>query len=58
MKMIGFIIPNRKSKQPLSSFIHTVDEVKCVTGSDFFRELEDDLEKRLEKAASFGDWQK
>ena len=58
MKMIGFIIPNRKSKQPLSSFVHTVAEVERVTGCDFFRELEDDLEERLEKESSLAAWEK
>ena len=58
MKMIGFIIPNRKSKQPLSDFVHTVNEVEALTGYDFFRELDDDLESELEKKSSLDHWEK
>lgn len=58
MKMIGFIIPNRKSKQPFSDFVHTVNEVEALTGYDFFRELDDDLESELEKKSSLDHWEK
>ena len=54
MKMIGFIIPNETSKRRLASFVVSVDEVERLTGYDFFCDLDDDTENRLEKMR---DWQ-
>ena len=48
--MIGFIIPHRSSDQPLQVFSVSVDEVEKQTGLDFFSQLPDDLEERLEKS--------
>ena len=46
--MIGFIIPHRSSDQPLQVFAVSVDEVEKQTGLDFFSQLPNDLEDRLE----------
>ena len=56
MKMIGFIVPNRSSKQRIKSFAVSVDEVEKATGCDFFSELEDDLENELERCADYAAW--
>lgn len=55
-KMIGFIVPNRSSKRRVSSFAVSVDEVEKITGYDFFSELDDKVENRLEKSYSFQNW--
>lgn len=49
MKMICFIVPNKITKRRIGSFAVSVDEVERLTGYDFFSELEDELENRLEK---------
>lgn len=58
MKMIGFIVPNKTSKCRIASFAASVDEVERITGYDFFSELEDELENRLEKEKDIEAWEK
>ena len=58
MKMIGFIVPNQTSKRRISSFSVSVDEVERITGYDFFSELDDELENRLEKENDLQNWNK
>ena len=55
-KMIAFLMPNRDSKEPLYKFVVSVDSVEMLTGIDFFPELEDVLEDRLEAMISFKNW--
>ena len=57
MKMIGFIVPNETTKRRLHSFVVTVDEVEKITGYDFFRELPDEIENKLESNCNFMDWE-
>jgi len=47
-EMIGFIIPNEKSKLKISSFIKTVDEIEELTGTNYFMDLPEDLQNKLE----------
>ena len=56
MKMIGFIVPNQTSKRRIASFAASVDEVERITGYDFFSELDDELENRLEKEKDIEAW--
>ena len=56
MKMIGFIVPNKASKRRVATFAVPVDEVERITGYDFFSELDDKTEKRLEKKCNFSAW--
>ena len=56
MKMIGFIVPNETSKRRLASFSVSVDEVERLTGYDFFSDLDDDIENRLEKVTDWQSW--
>ena len=58
MKMIGFIVPNETSKRHVASFVVPVDNVEIVTGCNFFSELDDELEKRLEAASDYTAWEK
>ncbi|MCZ4693463.1 DNA/RNA non-specific endonuclease [Ancylomarina euxinus] len=54
--MIAFLLANKKSEQPLSSFIVSVDQLEKLTGLDFFPQLPDDLENKLEAQQNALKW--
>lgn len=56
LKMIAFLLPHENSSKPLYEFVMSVDEVERLTGIDFFAELDDELEDRLEASSSYKDW--
>ena len=56
IKAIGFIMPHENSKEPLSYFAVTVDEVEDITGLDFFPLLPDDEEEKLESSLDTTLW--
>lgn len=47
-KSIGFIYPNATASRKMFSYAMTVDEVERRTGIDFFTNLDDDVEDRVE----------
>jgi endonuclease G len=55
-KMIGFLIPHQNSNKPLYEFVVSVDSIEKLTGIDFFPELEDTIENKLEASRSYKDW--
>ncbi|MCB0382174.1 MAG: DNA/RNA non-specific endonuclease [Psychroserpens sp.] len=55
-KMIAFLIPHEDSNEPLYKFVVSVDEIEALTGIDFFAELEDRIENKLEASSSYKDW--
>ena len=55
-KMITFLMPNKNSNLPLYNFVVSVDSVEVLTGIDFFPELEDELEDKLEAMTSYKNW--
>ena len=55
-KMIAFVFPNRKSDRPLTDFAVPVDEAEKLTGFDFFSQLPDELENKLESCVDFSEW--
>jgi len=55
-KSIGFIYENKGVKQKMSEHIYTVDEVEKITGYDFFPQLDDKIENRIEAKANINDW--
>lgn len=55
-KMIAFLMPNRNSNQPLKDFVVSVDSIETLTGIDFFPELDDPLENRLEAMNNYSIW--
>ncbi len=55
-KAIGFIMPNVLVSYPLASFAVPVDWVEKETGIDFFSNLPDDLENKLEAQRIPEDW--
>ena len=56
IKAIGFILPHENSKNPLSYFAVTVDEVEERTGLDFFPLLPDNTEEKLESSLDTSLW--
>ena len=56
LKGIGFILPNRRSKESLSSFAVTIDYVEDVTGINFYHYLEDDIENKIESELNLRQW--
>jgi endonuclease G, mitochondrial len=56
-KMIGFIIPNEKgTSKLLSDYTFTVDSIEKITRIDFFHNLPNSLEFRLEKGIDLKLW--
>ena len=55
-KAIGFVYRNEGKKQPMADAVCTVDEVERLTGLDFFPELDDKIENRIEATATLTDW--
>jgi len=55
-KLIAFILPNEKSERPLTDFAVTTDEAENLTGFDFFSQLPDDLESKLESKVELAGW--
>ncbi|WP_100616277.1 DNA/RNA non-specific endonuclease [Confluentibacter citreus] len=55
-KMIGFLVPHEASNKPLYEFVVSVDSIEALTGIDFFPELEDSLENKLEASSNYKDW--
>ena len=53
---IGFIYKNEDGNRPMGDYINTVRQVERITGIDFFPQLPDELENRVEKQASLDDW--
>lgn len=55
-KLIAFVIPNEKSDRPLTDFAVTADEAEQLTGIDFFSQLPDDKENKLEGKIQLAGW--
>lgn len=55
-KAIAFIMKNEGSQNPLRSFAVSIDEVERQTGLDFFPQLPDDLETKLESQQDMDAW--
>ena len=55
-KMIGFILPNEGSNEPLAAFAVTVDAVEKATGLDFFSKVPGEEQDRLERTISVKAW--
>jgi len=56
IKMIAFLMPHQESKLPLYKFVVSVDKVEALTGIDFFKELDDNIEDKLESSSNYKNW--
>lgn len=55
-KMIAFLMPHENSNKPLYKFVVSVDTIEKLTGIDFFPELDDVVEDKLEASNSYKEW--
>ena len=55
-KIIAFLFPNAKSDRPLTDFTVSTDEVEKFTGYDFFSQLPDEIETKLESTVDLSGW--
>lgn len=55
-RAIGFIYKNTAGNRPLDSYVNSIDQVERITGLDFFSELPDEIENRVEKAFNLKEW--
>ena len=55
-KAIGFIYQNTGDKQDFRQCVRSVDEIEQITGYDFFKSLDDKVEKRVEAENNIDDW--
>jgi endonuclease G len=55
-KMIGFIMANAGSTRALKSFAVSIDEIERSTGLDFFPQLADEIENKLEGVVNLSGW--
>jgi len=56
VKAIAFLIPHQESDKALYSFVTSIDAVEKLTKIDFFSELPDDIENKLEQSSSYKQW--
>lgn len=56
-KAIGFYYTNRDGKVNMANAATSVDEIERITGIDFFPQLNNQLEERLESQFSLAKWQ-
>lgn len=56
IKIIAFLMPHENSNEPLYKFVVSVDEVEKLTGIDFFPELDDSIENKLEASSNYKNW--
>lgn len=55
-KVLAFLFDHKESKEPLYKFVVSVDKVEALTGIDFFHQLEDGKENKLEASSSYKAW--
>lgn len=56
-KAIGFICRNVSAKgHKKTDYVNSVDEVERITGMDFFPQLPDDIEQRIERQTDIAEW--
>jgi len=53
---IGFVMQNKAQSRPLMTYALSIDEVETKTGIDFFYNLPDSIESRVEADFDFADW--
>lgn len=55
-RAIAFLVKHEPSDAPLQQFVVSVDELESATGIDFFPELDDTLENRIEAEKCLDCW--
>lgn len=55
-RMIAFLIENKSSRSHLKEFVVNVDEVERITGIDFFHEMSQTIQNKLESTVNTNSW--
>ena len=55
-KMIAFLLEHENSTKPLYHFVVSVDTIERLTGIDFFPQLKDEVEEKLEASSNYKNW--
>jgi len=55
-KAIGFIYPNTDVHHEMKEYVKSVDEVEKITGINFFHNLQDDIENKIESESNLNIW--
>ena len=55
---VGFIFPNEDCKGRIWQYARSVDEIEQITGHDFFYNLPDDIEDKIEADDTFNFWRR
>jgi len=55
-KMLAFLMAHEDSKKPLYQFVVTTDKIEQLTNIDFFPQLDDNVENKLEGSANYKNW--
>ena len=53
---LAFLIPHSESEKELKSFVVTIDKVESITELDFFPQLKDEIESKIEASSSASGW--
>ncbi len=56
LKGIAFLMPNEVSTKPLMEYAISIDEIEKITGIDFFEQIEDEDEAKLESTFDTRAW--
>lgn len=56
IKAIAFLIPNKPSKELLQNFTVSIDSLEHLSGHDFYYQLPDSIENKLEKNSIISNW--
>lgn len=56
LKGIAFLMPNEISTKPMMDYATTIDEIEKITGIDFFTEIADEDEAKLESSFDERAW--
>jgi len=55
-KLIAFLLPHKDSNKPLYNFVTSTDNIEKLTGIDFFPQLDDTIEDKLEASSNYKGW--
>lgn len=55
-KALAFLMPHKDSSKPLYEFVVSIDTIENVTGIDFFSQLDDAVEHKLESTSAYKNW--
>jgi endonuclease G len=56
VKTIAFLMPNKKINKDLFAYVCTVDSLETLTGIDFFSQLPNSIENKIESNHDYSKW--